>query len=185
MQEEQKETMSNDEGDFLIKNKPKQFFTLLPLLALDVEKIETSHKKDSFYSRTQTEQLLICLFLSLVLSRNGRKFKEPQEYYQIPLSEVIRALKRCTPQYLDYRGWIEALEFCGFDVFPTLQMIEEEMPDNPDETYHQWRKIGVREITVEIPVTLKTLCLFDSDVHSKFKELREKLGIPREICYPY
>lgn len=182
MQEEQKETISNDEGDFLIKNKPKQLFALLPLLALDVEKIETSHKKDSFYSRTQTEQLLICLFLTLVLSTNGRKKKENCD---VPLSELIRALKRSTPQYLDYRGWIEALEFCGFDVFPTLQMIEEELTDNPDEACHQWIKIGVREITVGIPVTLKTLRLFDSDVHSNFYELRKKLGVPHEICYPY
>lgn len=182
MTEEQKETMSNDEGDFSIKNKPKLLSLIAPLLDKDVRMIEASHKKDSFYSRTQTEQLLICLFLTLVLSTNGKRKGENRD---VPLSELIRALKISTPQYLDYRGWIEALEFCGFDVYPTLQMIEKEMPDNPDETCHQWKKIGVREITVGIPVTKNTLSLFDSDVHSKFYELRKKLGVPREICYPY
>lgn len=182
MTEEQKETMSNNEGDFPIKNKFEHLFTLLPNLAQDVYMIETSHKKDGFYSRTQTEQLLICLFLTLVLSSNGRK---KEENCVVPLSELIRALKRSTPQYLDYRGWIEALEFCGFEVYPTLQMIEKEMPDNPKETCYQWGRDGVREITVGIPVTLKTLRLFDSDVRSKFYELRKKLGVPHEICYPY
>lgn len=170
----------NDEGDFPIKNKPKLLSLIAPLLDQDVRMIETSHKKDSFYSRTQTEQLLICLFLTLVLSSNGRK---KEENCVVPLSELIRALKRSTPQYLDYRGWIEALEFCGFEVYPTLQMIEKEMLDK--ETCYQWGRDGVREITVGIPVTIKTLRLFDSDVRSKFYELREKLGIPHEICYPY
>lgn len=172
----------NDEGDFPIKNKPKLLSLIAPLLDQDVRMIETSHKKDSFYSRTQTEQLLICLFVSFVLSRNGRTFREQKNYYKVPLSEVIRSLKVCTPQYLDYRGWIEALRFCGFVIYPTLKEIEEELSEKLVQVYSE---AGVKEMVIESPIPKGVLYRFNSDPHMKFKELRKKLGVPREVCYPY
>lgn len=172
----------NDEGDFPIKNKPKHLSLIAPLLDKDVRMIETSHKKDSFYSRTQTEQLLICLFVSFALSRNGRTFKEQEDYYKVPLSEVIRSLKVCTPQYLDYRGWIEALEFCGFTIEPSLNEIEEFLSEKMVQVYSE---TGVKEMVIESPIPKGVLCRFCSDPRMKFKELRKKLGVPHEICYPY
>lgn len=178
--EKQGGTEENDKGDFLIKNKPKQLFTLLPNLAQDVYMIETSHKKDSFYSRTQTEQLLICLLLTLVLG--GGRFGREKDYYKVSLSFVISNLKACTPQYLDYRGWIEALEFCGFEIYPSLKDIEE----LSEKWLRLYSESGVRQMVVKSPVSETQVHNFGySGSHVKFKELREKLGVPREICYPY